>query len=187
MEGKIKNYTVYFNSGVSYSLLSFKSTHRSGAILICCYILFPPKLCSSSGAKSFFFSFIATVHIYCSWELKKKKKNLLNFSLLFHLKNIFSFFLSFSLSNFSSFFLFPSHFFFLSLIYSLLHWFVLDLHLHLHHRFVLGSSSSPSHAADLFHPVLHLTADPISIADLSFIVEPSSTGTAFIELKSAFI
>ena len=55
-----------------------------------------------------------------------------------------------------------------------------------------------SHAADpsrlvlhlTAHPtptslVLHLIADPSSIADLSFIVDPSSTGTAFIELKSA--
>ena len=33
--------------------------------------------------------------------------------------------------------------------------------------------------------VLHLTADPSSIADLSFIVDPSSIDTTFIELKSA--
>ena len=47
-----------------------------------------------------------------------------------------------------------------------------------------SSSSSPSHATDPSRPILHLIADPSSIADLSFIVDPSSTNTAFIELKS---
>ena len=118
---------------------------------------------------------------------------LLNFSLLFHLKNIFSFFLFLSLASLlSSFFLL--NFFFLSLIYSLLRRSILDLH---HRRSSLSSPTLPSHAADPSRPilhltahptltslVLHLTADPSSIADLSFIVNPSSTGIAFIELKS---
>ena len=68
----------------------------------------------------------------------------------------------------------------------------------LHRRSSSSSPMSPSHAADPSRPVLYLTAhptptslvlhlstDPSSIADLSFIVDPSSTDTAFIELKSA--
>nr|POE60032.1 succinate--coa ligase [adp-forming] subunit alpha-2, mitochondrial [Quercus suber] len=70
----------------------------------------------------------------------------------------------------------------------------MDLH---HRRSSLSLPTLPSHAADPSRPilhltahptltslVLHLTADPSSISDLSFIVDPSSTGTAFIELKS---
>ena len=85
-------------------------------------------------------------------------------------------------------------FFFLSFIYSLLHQSILDLH---HRRSSSSSPTLPTHAADPSCPVLHLTAhptptslvllltaDPSSIVDLSFIVGPSSTGTAFIELKS---
>ena len=129
---------------------------------------------------------------------ESKNNILLNFSLLFHLKNIFSFFLFLSLASlFSSFFLLKIFFFSPSstLCFANLLW----VHLYrrssssspshttdpsrpiLHCR---SSSSSSSHATDLSHPVLHLIANPSSIADLSFIVDPSSTGTAFIELKS---
>ena len=43
-----------------------KSTHSIGATLVYCYILTSqtPKSCSSSGAKSIFFSSIAIVYIY---------------------------------------------------------------------------------------------------------------------------
>ena len=120
----------------------------------------------------------------------------IEFLSLLPLKKYFLFLFLSPPSLLSSFFLLI---FFLSLIYSLLRRSVLDLHLHLHlhHRSVLGSSSSPSHAADPSRPilhltahptltslVLHLTADPSSIVDLSFIVDPSSINTTFIELKS---
>ena len=47
-------------------MICYESTHSSGTLLVYCYILTPqtPKSCSSSGAKSIFFSSIATVHIY---------------------------------------------------------------------------------------------------------------------------
>ena len=56
--------------------------------------------------------------------------------------------------------------------------FIADLHLH-------RRPTSLSHVVDPFRPVLHLTTDLSSIADLSFIIDPSSTSIAFIELKSA--
>ena len=109
------------------------------------------------------------------------------------LKNIFSFFLFLFLSL--SLFGFSSSSSFLLIFFSLLHLLSAS-------PIYSGSSSSPpilpSHAADpsrlvlhlTAHPtptslVLHLTTDPSSIANLSFIVDPNSTDTAFIELKSA--
>ena len=75
--------------------------------------------------------------------------------------------------------------------------FIANLHLHLHHRSLSSLPMSSSHAASPSRPVLHLvaypmptslvlhlTANPSSIANLNFIANPSSTGTAFIELKS---
>ena len=129
--------------------------------------------------------------MHCNWELKKNIFFIEFLSPLSFKKYFLFLFLS-PPSLISSFFLLI---FFLSLIYSLLRRSILDLH---HRRSSLSSPMLPSHAANpsrlvlhlTAHPmltslVLHLTADPSSIANLSFIVNPSSTGIAFIELKSA--
>ena len=170
------------------------------AVVLYCYILTPqtPKSAPSSRVKSIFLTLLlqCTSIDWCALFMRAKKKNyFIKFLSPLPLKKIYSlsFFFFLSLSGFSSFFLFPSHFFFLSLIYSLLRWSILDLH---HCRSSSSSPTLPSYATDpswvlhlTAHPtstslVLHLTTDPISIADLSFIVNPSSTDTAFIELKS---
>ena len=146
-------------------------------------ILAPPKHKKpppSSGAIQLFFlaSLLQCTSINrCALQLRAKKYFFLIKFLSPLLFKKYFLFLSFSLSGFSFFFLFPSHFFFspsFTLYFADLFW------IHLHRR-----PTSPSHAADPSRPILHLTANPSSIADLSFIVDPSSTSTAFIELKSA--
>ena len=102
------------------------------------------------------------IDVHCSSKVKKKNFFITLLSPL-SLKKHFLFSFSLSLSGFSSFFFLPQF-------------------------FVLSSLPVSSLIADLFHqpsssthpkphrPILHLTADPSSIADLSFIVNPSSTG-----------
>ena len=136
------------------------------------------------------------IDVHCSWELKKYIYYFIKFLSPLLLKKYFLF-LSFSLSlSLRLLFFLPLSFsFFFSLIYCMLCRSILDLH----HCWSSSSSPTlPSHATDPYRPilhltahptltslVLHLTADPSSIADLSFIIDPSSIGTAFIELKSA--
>ena len=101
-----------------------------------------------------------SLDVHCSSKVKKKIY-IYYTSLSSLVKKTFPIFFL-ALSGFSSFFFLPQFFF-------------------------LSSSSASSLVADLFHrpsspthlephcPILHLTTDPSSIVDLSFIVDPSST------------
>ena len=111
----------------------------------------------------------------------KKYFLILSFSLSLSLRLLF--FLPLSLSFFFS----PSS----TLCFTDLFWIFIIANLHRHCP--RCRPTPPTHLAQsslTAHPtltclVLHLTADPSSIADLSFIVDPSSIDTTFIELKSA--
>ena len=105
----------------------------------------------------------------CTVAQKFFKKKITLLSLL-SLKKHFLFSFSLSLSGFSSFFLLPQFFF------SLARWPAPSSLI-----CFVDPARQPtlSPIADLpkpHRPVLHLTDDPSSIADLSFIVDPSSTG-----------
>ena len=102
--------------------------------------------------------------MHCSLKVTKKK----NYTSLSSLvkKTFPIFFLSLSLSSFSSFFLLPQIFFLSS---SLANSLIVDL-------FRRPTLSPIANLPKPHRPVLHLTDDPSSIADLSFIVNPSSIG-----------
>ena len=102
------------------------------------------------------------IDVHCSSKVKKKKYFFITLLSPLSLKKHFLFSFSLSLSGFSSFIFLPQFFVLSSLPASSL---IADL---------FRRPSLPTHPKP-HRPILHLIANPGSIANLSFIIDPSST------------